>query len=102
MRYVLSLLFVASTWADFLTTYVLLRTHRGAYEANPLAAWVLFHHGWTGMAVMVGLTDLTVLVLLHIAWRKKQVSAAIGFGTACLMSNAVVIHNLAQLASLVP
>jgi hypothetical protein len=101
LKYVLAYLFVASTWMDFLTTYLFMRgVPDPDLEANPVAAWFLRHHGFCGLAWAVITCDVFVIGLLLYAWTKKRKTAFVGFAAACVVSNSVVIHNLVALCSL--
>ncbi len=99
--YLLAGLFVASTWMDVLTAYLFMGGKpRPELEANPLAAWVIHHHGFCGLAWCVIALDLFVIGVLIKAWHTKQKLAFTGFAVACVASNAVVIHNLVMLCSM--
>jgi hypothetical protein len=102
LKYVLAYLFVLSTWLDFGTTWLFMRgVASPELELNPIAAWLLAHHGWCGLAWVIIASDLFVISSLLYAWKLKQKTAFTGFAIACVASNAVVIHNLVRLCSMV-
>ena len=95
MRYLLSILFAFSTLMDFLTTFAIMRGQEAdPPELNPIAKWLIIHHGWTGLAWSIVAIDVIIIAILLRAWRRNERSAALGFGVACIASNTVVIHNL--------
>ncbi len=86
---------------DFLTTILFMRGKPNPeLEINPFAAWFLQHHGFCGLAWAIIALDLFIIGVLLYAWRTRKKLAFTGFAVACIASNAVVIHNLVMLCTM--
>lgn len=94
----LSLFFVLLNGLDLLGTYCLCSGPRPfAHEGNPLAAWVIAHLGWGGLAAGKAVDSLVVLGVL--AWVRKRSSrhanGALLLG--CLILSVACIYAAALL-----
>src|SRR5262245_24142327 len=81
--------------ADFALTRHLLHGSDTAYEANPVAGWLLARHGWGGLAlfkVAIALVFVGLAAVVH--WhRPRAAKQLLGFGCAALA--LVVIYSAA-------
>jgi hypothetical protein len=88
-------LFALLSGLDLLLTWQLLRDQPRAYEANPLARWLLEHGGWTALAAfkfgaVAGVGGLCVLIARHRPATARRVMVF-----ACLALAAVVAYSCA-------
>src|ERR1051325_3071411 len=71
---------------DFALTRHLVQDSAGAYEANPVANWLLHRHGWGGLALFkVGVGVLVAGVAAFIyGYRPQAANRLLIFGCAAL------------------
>jgi hypothetical protein len=71
---------------DFVLTRYLLQDSGGAYEANPVANWLLQRHGWSGLAafkIAIGALVAGVAAFVY-GYRPRAASRLLIFGCAAL------------------
>jgi len=86
--------FAALGAADFLlTAYLLRHGGGGAYEANPLARWVLRQHGWLGLAGFKTATmGVAAVLALVVAWHNPPLGRRL-LTACCLALAGVVVYS---------
>jgi hypothetical protein len=87
------LLFALLSLADLVMTWALIRHGRGQfYESNPVAAWCLRCHGWTGLAGFKAVAVLLCVALTAaIALRRPRAAGGV-LALACAVTAGVVLY----------
>src|SRR5438876_747608 len=83
--------FLALSLADLYFTWQLFEQEGpGAVERNPVAQWVLAHHGWTGVTCFKLWTMLLVAMLMIAVARRRPRTAMRLLTGSCLLLGGVV------------
>jgi hypothetical protein len=87
-------LFALLSVADLALTWTLIQNGRGQfYESNPVAAWCLRWHGWTGLAAFKAcMVGLTVVLVVAIARRRPRAAGRL-LVVASAAAGAVIVHG---------
>lgn len=79
--------------SDFVLTFALILSKRGAYESNPVAAAWLEKYGWRGLAGFKSLSALVVMIALGmVCWKRPRFGAWAVF-VACAAMLAVAVYS---------
>ena len=79
---------------DLLLTWRLLSgAHPDVHEANPLAATLLQHFGWTGVALLKLATSTLLLLVIFALGRRRPVVATRLLGGLCLVMAGVILYS---------
>ncbi len=88
------LLFALLSLADLALTKALIQQGLGqVYEANPVAAWCLWHHGWAGLAAFKVLLVLSASGLSTLISLRRPGAGGRLLALGCAATAAVVLYS---------
>jgi hypothetical protein len=88
------LLFALLGLADLTFTWALLQQGRGqVYEANPVAAWCLRHHGWVGLGVFKAVMLLSGSGVSAAISLRRPGTAGRVLAVGCVATASVVVYS---------
>jgi hypothetical protein len=88
------LLFAILGLADLTLTWVLIQQGRGqVYEANPLAAWCLRNHGWSGLVVFKAVMLLCGAGVAAVISRRRPGTGGRLLALGCVATASVVGYS---------
>ena len=90
-----STFFVLASLADLaLTIYLIRHPSSSFYESNPIASWVLFTWGISGMTIYkLSLVSLVCLIAYIIAFERRDIAQKL-MSSASLIVSCVVLYSL--------